>query len=304
MGTSGTAGDGRTVAIAACAAYPDLFEDWPLLRVALEEHGITARPVVWNDDEVDWSAFDLVVANSAWDNIHRPDEFLAWVDRVAALGVPVVNSPATLRWNIDKHYLVDLAEAGVPTVPTVWVEPDGALGRLDDLVLPDSEIVVKPAISGGGFQTARYPHGERSEVTVHIAALVASGRSAMIQPYQVSVDARGEIGLIFLGGTFSHAIHKAPMIRPGVGATDSLVANQVVVAATATAEQIRVARGAVAVAEELLGPTAYARVDVVERTDGIPAVLELELLDPVLFFETCPEGAARFGRALRDRLAG
>ena len=78
---------------------------------------------MWNDPAVDWSAFDLVLASGTWDNIHHVDEFLAWADAVAASGVPVRNSPATLRWNIDKRYLVALERAGVPTVPTIWVEP-------------------------------------------------------------------------------------------------------------------------------------------------------------------------------------
>src|SRR5208282_771571 len=110
-----------------------------------------------------------------------------------------------------------------------------------------------------------------------------------------------EVGLVFLGGAFSHAIHKDPMIRRGVAAGESLIENQVVTAATPTAGQLAVARRAVAAAERLHGRTAYARVDVVERTDGAAALLELELLDPVLFFVTHPEGARRFATVLHDR---
>jgi hypothetical protein len=50
------------------------------------------------------------------------------------------------------------------------------------------------------------------------------------------------------------------------------------------------------------GPTAYARIDLVRLDDGSPAVLELELLDPALFFEQHPQGALRFARVLRDRI--
>jgi O-ureido-D-serine cyclo-ligase len=92
------------------------------------------------------------------------------------------------------------------------------------------------------------------------------------------------------------------MIRRGVGPTESLVDNQVTRAATATAGQLDVARRAVAAAEALHGPTTYARVDIVERTDGEPALLELELLDPVLFFVHHPAGASRFADVLRDHL--
>ena len=92
----------------------------------------------------------------------------------------------------------------------------------------------------------------------HIAELVAAGRTAMVQSYQPAVDTEGEVGLVFLGGAFSHAIHKDPMIRRGVGASDSLIANQVVTGATPTGGQLAVARRAVAAAERLLGPTTYA----------------------------------------------
>jgi len=299
------AGAGRPrVALASCARYPDQLDEGPLVLGALEERGVEARTAVWSDPGVDWSAFDLVVANGTWDNIHRVPEFLGWVDGLAAADVTVVNSPAILHWNLDKRYLCDLEAAGVPTVPTSWVEPDGAGDGFDPSapVLPPDEIVVKPSVSGGGYRTARYQTHEHGAARAHIAELVASGRTAMVQSYQPAVDTEGEVGLVFLGGAFSHAIHKDPMIRRGVGASDSLIANQVVTGATPTGGQLAVARRAVAAAERLLGPTTYARVDVVRGADGAPAVLELELLDPVLFFVTRPERAARFAAVLRERV--
>jgi hypothetical protein len=303
---AGAAGRRPALAIAACAAYPDLFDDWPFLRAALDERGVDARPAVWDDPGVDWNAFDLVVANSAWDNMHRPDEFVGWAERLAGeLAVPVVNSPATLRWNIDKRYLRDLEAAGVPTVPTTFVEPrDGAAVSAGGLALPEGEVVVKPAVSGGGHRTARYEPAGHDAARAHVASLVADGRVALVQEYQPAVDEEGETGLVFVGGEFSHAFHKEPIIRRGVGPQDSLVANQVVTAGEANEAQLAVAREALVAAERLLGPTTYARADLVTRTDGEPAVLELELLDPVLFFDTCPEGALRFADVLVRALHG
>ncbi len=290
------------VVFAASPQFPDRHDDWPLERSALEAVGIDARTAVWSDPGVEWRACDLVVANGVWDNIHHTAAFVTWLDHLAAHAVPVVNSPAVLRWNIDKRYLRDLEEVGVPTVPTLWVEPGQNMLHPSALDIPAGEIVVKPSVSGGGYRTARYEPHERVEALAHVAALVDSGRTAMVQPYQPAVDADGETGLVFLGGVFSHAIHKDPMIRRGVGPTDSLVDNQVTRAATATAGQLDVAGRAVAAAEALLGPTTYARVDIVERADGEPALLELELLDPVLFFVHHPEGAERFADVLRHQL--
>ena len=292
------------ILFASSPQFPDLHDDWPLERAALDDVGIDARTAVWSDPAVHWSACDLVVANGVWDNIHHAAAFSAWLDRLTAEGVPVVNPPAMLRWNLDKRYLRDLEDAGLPTVPTLWVEPDRGPFDGSSLTLPAGEVVVKPSISGGGYRTARYRPHEHDQALRHVAALVDSGRTAMVQPYQPAVDARGEAGLVFLGGVFSHAFHKDPLIRRGVGPTDSLVDNQVTRAATATAGQLDLARQAVTAAERLLGPTTYARVDIVERADGAPAVLELELLDPALFFVHHPEGAVRLADVLRYRLAG
>lgn len=291
------------VAFTAPPHFPDLHDDWPLVRAALEREGIDSVPVVWSDSSADWSTFDLVVANGAWDNIHHVDEFLSWVTAREEHGPPTVNSPSTLRWNLDKRYLRALEAAGVATVPTTWVEPDaGDKGSDVALPLPGGEIVVKPSISGGGYRTARYDTSDHEAALAHVRELVSSGRTAMIQPYQESVDAHGELGLVFLGGAYSHAIQKDPMIRRGVGPLDHLIDNQVTRYAAAPAQHLEVAAHALATAERLLGPTTYARVDVVAGADGAPLVLELELLDPVLFFAHHPEGAATFARVLAARL--
>ena len=298
--------DRPRVAVAACEQFPDLHDDWPLLRAALGQAGIDGRAAVWSDPDEDWSAFDLIVANGVWDNIHRADEFLDWADRIGiGLGVPMVNSPASLFWNIDKRYLRDLDARGVPIVPTTWVEPGGAT---DGIRMPvpgydGAEVVVKPSISGGGHLTARYGRDDEHDVTAHVRSLTERGRTAMVQPYVATVDRDGETGLIFLGGAFSHAIHKAPMIRPCAGPRDSLIDNQVTTEARATPAQLELGQRAVAAAEDLVGPTAYARVDMVTLDDGTHALLELELLDPVLFFVHHPAGAAAFARVISEHLA-
>jgi glutathione synthase/RimK-type ligase-like ATP-grasp enzyme len=297
---TGTASPGTgprpRLAVAACARFPDLHDDWPLLRGALGAAGVDAVTAVWNDPAVDWTAFDLVLASGAWDNIHHVAQFLAWVDGVAASGVPVRNSPATLRWNIDKHYLRELEGAGVPTVPTLWVEPGGS--DADGAALLEGEVVIKPSVSGGGYRTARYRPDEHSAARAHVRDLTAAGRTAMVQTYEPRVDTEGETALVYVGRAFSHAVHKGPMIRRGVGPTDSLVENQVVTSAAATATQLRVAEAALAEAERLFGRPTYARVDLVETMTAGPAVLELELLDPVLFFTCQPDGAVLLAREL------
>jgi hypothetical protein len=158
--------------------------------------------------------------------------------------------------------------------------------------------VVKPTVSGGGFQTARYRAGEHRVAQNHIGHLLAGGRDVMVQPYQEAVDAEGEGGLIFLAGQFSHAVRKGPLLRRDIGPRSELLEFQEISALEPTPAQLTTARAALDAAEARLGPTTYARVDLVPLDDGTPAVLELELLDPALFFEVHPQGAARFAHVL------
>jgi len=173
---------------------------------------------------------------------------------------------------------------------------------ITSLALPEGEIVVKPSVSGGGFSTARYEPHEHPAARAHVQQLLAAGRTAMVQPYEPRVDSEGETALIYIGGRFSHAVHKDPMIRRGVGPVENLIANQVVTGTTATAAQRVAARDALTAAEQFLGPTTYARVDMVETMTRGPALLELELLDPVLFLTEHPESAATFARLLAEEL--
>jgi hypothetical protein len=298
-------GSPARLAVAASADFPDLRPDWPLLRQALGDLGIEASTRVWTDPDVRWDAFDLVLANGAWDNIHRPDEFLAWAEQVAEI-TTLANSPAVLRWNLDKRYLAELSDAGVATVPTAWLSPgpdrEPDLHELPGLSLPQGEFVVKPTVSGGGFETARYRTGDgqnAQHARAHIRRLLNAGRTVMVQPYQASVDTQGEAGLIFLGGHYSHAIAKGPLLHVDAGPQAHLSQQEQIGALSPSPPQLHAARSALAEAEHRLGPTTYARVDLVHLDDGTPAVLELELLDPALFFETEPAAAARFAQVLR-----
>jgi glutathione synthase/RimK-type ligase-like ATP-grasp enzyme len=287
----------RRVAVAASAAFPDLRPDWPLLQSALHDRGLHASTEVWTDPAVAWPEFDLVVANGAWDNIHRPTEFLAWAASVDR-HTPIVNPPATLRWNMDKRYLATLARSGVPTVPTQWIAPGDLLPTL-----PEGEIVIKPTISGGGYQTARYRPEEHEAARQDIQRLLQADRTVMLQPYQSAVDRHGEIGLVFLGGRFSHAIGKGPLLQQGAQVQEELWRNERITSVEHSAPQLRTAQAALSAAEELLGPTTYARVDIVTLAEGMPGVLELELLDPALFFEYSPSAAVRFAEVLEQLIS-
>jgi hypothetical protein len=107
------------VALITCAQLAELEPDDQLVVPALRERGIEGVPVVWDAPDVDWAGFALAVLRSPWDYVRRREEFVAWAAKVPRLANPA----DVITWNTDKRYLRELAVAGVPVVPTTWVEP-------------------------------------------------------------------------------------------------------------------------------------------------------------------------------------
>lgn len=287
------------VLIASCADAAGRDEDEPLLLAALAGAGLTAAPADWADPDVDWAAADLVVVRSTWDYAPRRDEFLAWARRVAA-ATTLLNPVEVLEWNTDKRYLAELAAAGLPVVPTAWVtgagELPGALTRWD------GDVVVKPVVSAGARDTARFPAAGRDRAAAFAHRLLDAGRPVMVQPYLERLDAEGETGLVHLDGTYSHAFGKAALLAAGpLG--PGLFAAETITARTATGEQRALADAVLAAVRARTGAAPlYARVDLVPGPDGRPLVLELELTEPSLFLAVGDGAAHRLAAAIAARL--
>ncbi len=252
---------------------------------------VDAEPASWDDPAVDWAAYDLVVIRSTWDYLLRREEFVAWTRRVPRL----LNPASVVGWNTDKIYLAELAGAGLPTVPTVFVRPG------DPVDVPAAgEFVVKPAVSAGALDTARYADDGAAAAESHVARLHEAGRTAMIQPYVSAVDTHGETALLYIGGAYSHCVRKGPLLAPrgaaeveGLFREESISARVPEPAERALAE--RVLQAVPGGSDRLL----YARVDVLPGPDGSPLLLELELTEPSLFLSHAPGAADRFATAIK-----
>jgi len=289
------------MAMVACEAWPDLNDDWPVLAAALTRRGVTAQVEVWTDRTVDWESYDLVVVRGTWDYVGRLSEFRHWVGRVGAktggrAGGRLVNSAPAILWNLDKAYLNDLSAAGVPVVATTWVKPGHAW------TAPAGEYVVKPSVSLGSLETARYRPGEDADAARHVQRLLDAGRVVMVQPFYASVEDEGEASLVYLGGRFSHATRKAPLLEPGAGVRDDLGPRQRVFPLVVASAHRRVADAAVAACEDRIGRLAYARVDLFLGEGGRWLVNEVELVEPWLFLAYAEGAADRFADVLASLL--
>jgi hypothetical protein len=294
------------VALATFARMPE-GADWdrPLVD-ALTAAGASIQYAVWDDPAVDWSRFDLVQIRSVYDYAQRRDEFVAWAKRV---GARLHNPPATVEWNSDKRYLGDLAAAGLPVIPTTYVEP-----RADPPPL-SGELVVKPAISAGGRDSGRFGPGSHDAAVDLIRAIGASGRTAMIQPFVDSVETAGEAALVYFDGELSHPLRKgavlpdegvAPQVEahPGLTAAATMFDPDLVRAAPASEDELDLGAAVIDHLVDRFGGEAplYARVDAVRGADGTPQIMEIELIEPNFYFEMAPGSAERLAAAIVRRV--
>jgi hypothetical protein len=284
------------VALVTCRDLPDLDPDDRLLLAPLRAAGVAVDPVAWDDPATDWATYDLAVLRSAWDYAPRRDEFVAW-----ARGVPALANPAeVVAWNTDKRYLRDLADAGVPVVPTTWVAPGDEGWSADG-----TELVVKPTVGAGSLGAGRYRVRDPRESELfgaHLSRLLAAGRTAMIQPYLRAVDTAGETALLYVAGrdglAYSHAVRKGPMLTGPEAAVAGLYKEESITARTPSAAELAVGERALAAIPGGTDRLLYARVDLIPDDDGTVVLLELELTEPSMFLAHADGAAERFAAAI------
>jgi len=287
-----------TIALVSARAARALDEDLPPLYTAMREAGVRTEIVDWDAPGTDWARFDAALLRSTWDYMERLSEFLSWCDNTGE-ATRLINPAAVVRWNTDKHYLTGLLAAGVPTIPSKFIEPgaDGAAALADFLAQdPASEFVVKPAIGAGSRDAQRYGRPELARATAQVERLLAQRRSVLLQPHLGSVDRVGETALIYFAGRFSHAVRKASLLKPGAQATAGLFAPEQISSREPGRDELAVGERALAAVPG--GVPLYGRVDLLRDARGVPHVLEVELTEPSLFFPYAPGSAERFARAV------
>jgi hypothetical protein len=271
------------VALATCTRWPDLDDDGPVLLAALAAEGLAVDVLAW-DSGADWASYDLVVIRTTWDYWERHEEFLAWTRSVPGL----VNSADVVAWNTDKSYLRRLADAGIPVVPTTWLEPG------DGFEPPAHRFVVKPAVSAGARDTAAYAASDPAAAG-HVHGLLAQGRSVMVQPYVDAVDAAGETAVLVFDGVVSHGAGKSAVLTVGAGEPE--LGSWSVEARVPSGPEQELALRVWEVVQSWGSDLLYARVDLLPG----PVLVELEVTEPSLFLGYAPEAAARFAAAVARR---
>lgn len=275
------------VAMLTCSTEPTLIDEERACFAELRAEGIEPHAVIWDADGWDLADYDGYIIRSCWDYHLKPTQFAAFLDKLETARVAVANPAPICRWNLDKHYVLELGAKGIAIPPSVVVER-GAHPRLDELRSFD-EAVVKPTISASAYQTWRTRFSTANADQERFDAM--TGRGAVLVQQFIPEIVDGEISLVYFNRTFSHAVLKVP--RPG----DFRSQNDF----GATREPIEVPGALLEFANRVLaevnGPLLYARIDVVPTSKG-PLLMELELIDPMLFLAFHGQAPRRWARAV------
>ena len=287
----------KSIALITAREARDLDEDLAPLQSALTAAGANVSVIAWDGDAVDWKRFDLALLRSTWGYDREPSRFLDWA-RAVSNETLLLNPVPLIEWNTDKHYLADLHRAQVPIIPSEFLEPgDSALQRIGLFVQRDlTDFVVKPAVGAGSRDAQRYTVRQRDVAVAHAERLLSAERSVLLQPYLDRVDDDGETALLYFRGEFSHAIRKGPLLRRDEGPAQGLFAPEQITPRTPDAMQLQV--GTQTLAALSFDIPLYARVDLIRDSNGLPCVLELELIEPSLFFAHAPGAAERFSSCI------
>jgi glutathione synthase/RimK-type ligase-like ATP-grasp enzyme len=265
-----------------------------ILVAALRKRGFAVAYAIWSDPDVDWSRSRVCLVRSTWDYYRHCDRFARWIDHAASVSI-VQNDPALLTWNSHKSYLRELERRGVPVVPTAWLHR-GAAANLKAIQADRGweDMVIKPACGAATYGVMHVVSDEASlyKCQAHLGHLLRKN-DVLVQPYLESVREYGERALIFINGTYSHAVVKKAFDKVlAVGAAP-------LARVEASAEEKRIASNAL---RSCPGHPLYARVDLLH--DGRrPCVSELELIEPALYFGADTMAAERIVDALEGQLA-
>jgi glutathione synthase/RimK-type ligase-like ATP-grasp enzyme len=278
---------------ATCDQQPLATDDDHVLADALKARGVTVTPIPWT--EIDpYAVVDSppILLRSTWDYHRMPTLFITWLQALEDSGRTIWNPAAVARGNVDKVYLKALETGGIAIPKTRWVDQiDNS--EIDRLMSDEgwSRAVLKPRIAATAYGTFLV---ERGPALSDDDLAPARRSGALLQEVVPEVIERGETSLVYFDGVFSHAVLNRA--KDGDFRVQSDFGGR--------GELVDPPSELTAFAESVLGrmpACLFARVDVVESRNG-PLLMELELIEPELYFLMVPDAATRMAQLLVDRM--
>ncbi|MFT3795631.1 ATP-grasp domain-containing protein [Flavobacterium sp.] len=278
------------IALLTCQNFPDLYPPDQFLIPALAQHQIEVVPAIWDDESVDWTTFDHLVFRNTWDYFEKETAFNNWLALIQKLDIPTLNASEIIQQNKHKFYLRDLEKQGIPIIKTVFIEQTSGLNLADIIPSHWKKAVIKPAFSGGSYQTEAFDVSDLDKINKQYQPIAAE-KELLLQEFIPEIQSLGETSLIFFNKQFSHAINKKPTDR------DFRVQVQFGGQYTAIQPNPALIHQAQKVVDTFGGKLLYARVDGIV-IDNQLQLMEVECIEPDLYFDYSDGARERFVNAI------
>lgn len=264
-----------------------------LVEEALKELGIKTIKKDWNDHHFEWNTTKLALFRTTWDYFDKYPIFEKWLDNIQNKCL-LLNTFDQIKWNLDKHYLLDLDKKGIPIPKSIFI-PQNSEVFLSKICQEQNwnEIVIKPTISGAARHTYRLKLNELEDFQLKWTSLIKN-EDFIIQEFQKNVLTKGEVALMLFGGKFTHSIMKKAKkgdfrVQDDFGGSVEIYSPD--------NEMIELSEKVV---QQLDPIPAYARVDVIWNNNSQIVVSELELIEPELWFRYNESAAKMLAKSVKD----
>jgi glutathione synthase/RimK-type ligase-like ATP-grasp enzyme len=282
------------IALLTCEKLPNLLETDQLLIPALAKHNITAKAVIWNDESINWLDFDILIFRNTWDYYEKQTQFDAWLEKIKKLKIRTLNSIEIINQNKHKFYLRELQEQGFTILPTIFIDKTNNLDI--QKIIPNhwKKAVIKPAYSGGSYQTQLFEIHEIDKVNQQYLSIAAE-KELLLQEFMPQIKTLGETSFIFFNKKFSHAVNKTPIkgefrIQVQFGGKYQLIEPSEIL--------IQKAQKIVnTFSDDLL----YARVDGIIIENELH-LMEIECLEPDLYFSLAEGSINKFVNSILEMI--
>ena len=280
------------IALLTCENLPDLSPADQQLIPLLADHNINAVPAVWDDKSIEWTQFDYLVFRNTWDYFEKETEFNNWLEHIERLGIKCLNSIDVIQQNKHKFYLREMEKQGIKIIPTIFIDKTDNLD-LSTIIPPHwQKAVLKPAFSGGSYQTAVFESKNIENINQEYKT-IASEKELLLQEFIPEIQSLGETSFIFFNKKFSHCINKKPMngdfrVQIQFGGKYTLINpdDQLIAKAQKIVETFE---------SDLL----YARVDGIIMDTELH-LMEIECIEPDLYFNLSEGAHERFVQSILE----
>lgn len=280
--------------------------DMPLITDAFKDTDVQAEIQFWDNSNIDWSQYDLVILRSPWTYMEKIQSFVEFCQLIERDSI-LLNPLSAIKWNSDKNYLKQLESQGVPIVPTEIIystdQVNTTLITIKNSGWDAKEVVIKPTIGAYSSGVVRLPIDQIDNINRHVDYLLGLKKGVIIQPYLNTIEEHGETNMIYFNNIYSHAIKKEALLSNlGVTKTPDMDLRSPKVASDEEKALAHKILNLVGSNLELSQPLLYARLDFIEDKDSRPLLLELEITEPSLSLPLFPRSTKTLVQSIIERI--